>query len=120
PQLRSPLIGCQRGCQCPIPHPRREPRHSQSGARPVAPAMPAAPPTTAPIALPIPGCSPATVGTAANSSSLASGVRILILSFGVSNGASSATLRWAADRDLKVPTTAIIGDLLCSHGSNGC
>ena len=35
-------------------------------------------------------------------------LELLILSFDISNGTSSATLHSAADRDLKVPTTAII------------
>jgi hypothetical protein len=52
----------------------------------------------APMASPMPGFSPATAGTAAICLLVISGVRILILSLGISSSTSSAPLRSASDR----------------------
>jgi hypothetical protein len=50
------------------------------------------------MASPMPGFSPATAGTAAICLLVISGVRILILSLGISSSTSSAPLRSASDR----------------------
>jgi hypothetical protein len=68
----------------------------------------------------MPGCSAAWVGSCANSAGVTSGVRILILSFEMPRGSSLAAARWAADRDLKTPTTGFIirplsGGILLEH-----
>jgi len=70
-----------------------------------AAAKPMAPPTVAPMALPMPGCSAAWVGSCASSVCVTSGVRILMLSLGMPSGTIFAAAIWAAARDLKTPTT---------------
>src|SRR5439155_22427123 len=101
----------------PTPGTRRLPRIA--GRLPAA-AKPMAPPTVAPMALPMPGCSAAWVGSCASSAGVASAVRILILSFAMPSGTSSAAARWAAERALKTPTTGFMiglfsGSMLLEH-----
>src|SRR5712671_1920339 len=85
----------------PTPGTRRLPK---SAGNVLAAATPMAPPTVAPMALPMPGCSAAWVGSCASSVWVTSGVRILILSFGMPRGTSLAAALWAEARDLKTPT----------------
>jgi hypothetical protein len=72
-------------------------------------AAPTAPPTTAPSALPMPGCSPSSVGTASTCCCDAPGASTVMSPRVIPIDSRCATARSASSRERKMPATVFIG-----------